>query len=115
MPVRLPSLSNLPQLSGNGLTGTLDDSLTIGSTNLQRLVLSHNVLKGAVSPDIQQHSWKNLDLSFNKLSGTIDNFVAQDPSASINLQNNRLSGMSHVKEECNIQNNQIQNFMLIYM
>jgi hypothetical protein len=87
----LPNLAAL-HLSGNGLTGTLSDSVVIGAA-LRSLSLSNNILTGSIPRQFQDRAWDEFDLSFNHLSGKLlGNFAPVADNASVSLQTNRLSG-----------------------
>jgi Leucine-rich repeat (LRR) protein len=88
----LPSLTIL-QLSGNGLTGSLPENVTI-SPSLVNLDLSHNSLSGSIPLTIQEKKWFNLDLSYNFFSGELSDAVFPSYSnlETLTLIVNRLSG-----------------------
>eukprot|EP01031_Cornospumella_fuschlensis_P024716 gene24716-29867_t len=87
----LPFLHTL-QLSGNHLTGSIQQSITI-SSQLRDLTLSHNRLSGSVPPAFQSEYFPILDLSFNRFSGTLSSdFVSLSDRSTLYLRNNRLSG-----------------------
>eukprot|EP01038_Epipyxis_sp_PR26KG_P006356 gene6356-8755_t len=71
----MPNLTTL-HLSGNGLTGTISDSLKknnyFGKSVLSDVSLSYNKLTGTIPMEWQLRSWKsNLDLSSNFLTGIL--------------------------------------------
>jgi Leucine-rich repeat (LRR) protein len=80
-------------LSGNVLTGTLPNNVTISET-LTGLTLSHNKLDGTIPRNFQSKQWDALDLSYNRLTGTLlssfDNTTAA--KGDLSLENNRISG-----------------------
>eukprot|EP01033_Poteriospumella_lacustris_P014037 gene14037-biopygen6366 len=90
----LPQLKYLA-LSGNYLTGSLPQSLTV-QTSLQELDLSHNALEGRLPEALVQANFTLLDLSFNRLSGTIastaTDHYASNAASEVSLRVNRLSG-----------------------
>ena len=81
------SLSSLETLhfSGNGLTGSLPNSI---STSIQRLSASFNRLHGSLPDGLLQLALVELDLSHNKIDGTIkrNNW---DAEGFLSLKNNR--------------------------
>lgn len=67
------STLELLHLSGNGISDSISGKFNFSST-LNELSLSHNLLTGTISNDIQYKSWIKLDLSYNKLTGTSNIF-----------------------------------------
>jgi Leucine-rich repeat (LRR) protein len=89
----IPTLQLL-HLSGNGLTGTIPNNVTLKSSFVD-LSLSHNLLSGTIPGQFQTKLWANLDLSYNKLTGTLnDDFggLNEPRFGSLYLDVNRLSG-----------------------
>jgi hypothetical protein len=89
----LPQLQTL-HLSGNGLTGSLSNSLNI-SESISDLSLSHNIFTGPIPANIQNKSWNSLDLSSNKLDGILSVDILANSSqdtTTLNLYVNHLSG-----------------------
>lgn len=94
----MPSLKKL-HLAGNKFQGSLPSTLSLpaGKTlALTELVLSFNILSGAIPSWIWQHpQWAYLDLSFNRFSGYIPSnaVVTMSPeSMTLSLEQNHLSG-----------------------
>jgi hypothetical protein len=89
----LPRLQTL-HLSGNGLTGSLSNSLNI-SESISDLSLSHNIFTGPIPANIQNKTWNSLDLSSNKLDGILSADILANSSqgtTTLNLYVNHLSG-----------------------
>jgi hypothetical protein len=88
----LNSLSQFCYSIGNGIKGTLSESIVINS-KFNSLSLSNNQFRGDVPLSILERSWAELNLGFNKFSGQLSNKIPYVGSNSIfNLQGNRLSG-----------------------
>lgn len=94
IPDCLFNMTNLESLhlSGNGITGSLSQSIVVSST-LQDLSLSHNSLSGTIPFVIQERKWKQLQLSNNKFQGVLSKYIPyMDSNYSIEYNENRISG-----------------------
>jgi hypothetical protein len=91
-----PNLLSM-HLSGNKLSGTLSELMSLSRTNLSlsilSLLLSNNGLTGSIPLSIQRHSFLELDLSQNRLDGTLTpDFAISSNQTILKLSVNRLSG-----------------------
>jgi hypothetical protein len=89
----MPKLQTL-HLSGNGLTGSLQDLTNMANPVLNDVSLASNVLTGSIPQSWQDWPWTSLDLSANKLSGFLysNAFSNSDGFVTLDLTVNRLSG-----------------------
>jgi Leucine-rich repeat (LRR) protein len=81
-------------LSGNGLTGSLQDLDQSANLVLNDVSLASNVLTGSVPQSWQDWTWSSLDLSANKLSGFLysNAFSNNHGFVTLDLTVNRMSG-----------------------
>ena len=105
-------------LSNNGLSGTISDSL-YNLNELKELVLNSNELTGLISPSIEKIvNLIRLNLSSNQLSGSLpESFFTLIELRELNLSNNNINGpITYINQFTKLQyldlaNNEFNNII----
>ncbi|GJX73339.1 STRUBBELIG-receptor family 3-like protein, partial [Tanacetum coccineum] len=100
IPSNLPVTIKILTLSGNQLTGTIPDSLSLLG-QMTDLNLNNNHLTGVIPDSFQQLTpLTTMDLSANNLSGTLPPSMARLSSmTTLHLQDNHLTGFLDVLQD----------------
>lgn len=110
IPTNLPLTIKILMLSGNQLTGSIPDSISLLG-QMTDLTLNNNHLTGIIPDSFQQlMPLTNLDLSANNLSGPLPPSMAKLSSlTTLHLQDNHLTGVLDVLQDLPLISLDVEN------